>query len=181
MKGDSTDTYNSNLSKEEIHTFGVQVTQSSEKEGQELQYDEEEIKLSNITVKLVNSETNTSVVDDNGNKITTVTDDNGNYIFENIKTGKYILIFEYDTNNYSLTSYKKNDVSEDKNSNAIKRQLTVDGIQNNYAATDVMTLRNANIEYINIGLLKNEEPQGPEDEKKYTINGFAWEDKNKNG
>ena len=44
-----------------------------------------------------------------------------------------------------------------------------------------MTLRNANIEYINIGLLKNEEPQGPEDEKKYTINGFAWEDKNKNG
>lgn len=52
IKGDNTDTYHSNLNKEMIHTFGIEVIQTSEKEGQELEYDEEveyNFKIKNVS------------------------------------------------------------------------------------------------------------------------------------
>lgn len=118
--------------------------------------DSGENKLSNIKVKLFNSETNTIVKGEDGNNFEVLTDNEGKYSFNNVEKGKYIAVFEYDDNNYTLTTYKKKDVSEDINSDVIKKQALIDGIEKIVAVTDILNIENSNITYINIGLIKNE-------------------------
>ena len=118
--------------------------------------DNDEKKLSNITVKLFNSETNAIVKGQDGNNFEVLTDNDGKYSFDNVEKGKYIVVFEYDDNNYALTAYKKKDVSEDINSDVIKKQALIDGVEKIVAVTDILNIENSNIAYINIGLIKNE-------------------------
>lgn len=148
------------------------------------QYDNDENKFSNITVKLIDADTNKTVVDSEGNSIISRTDSNGRYDFKNVKIGRYILVFEYDDTKYTLTSYKLVSVPEDRNSNAMKEQITIDGESKEVAGTEVISVEDSNVENINIGLVEKEEPEEPEkpeEPKTYSISGFAWEDKNKNG
>ena len=149
------------------------------------QYDDNESKFPNITIKLIDANTYTTVVDSDGNNIIAITDNNGNYVFNNLKIGRYILVFEYDNENYSLTSYKVVAVSEDRNSNVVRQQLTIDGISRQVDIAGAINLSESNVENINIGLVKKDGdtnvPEIPEEPKEYSISGFAWEDKNKNG
>lgn len=117
-------------------------------------YDSSEPKLSDIVVKLFDSDSNTIVRDLKGNNLVVQTDDNGEYIFNNISSGKYLVLFEYDNKNYSVTAYKKDLVSEDVNSDVISKTAHIDGVQKIVAVTDIIEL-DSNKAYVNIGLIKS--------------------------
>ena len=66
------------------------------------------------------------------------------------------MLFEYDSNNYSLTSYKKEMVPENINSDVIKKQVAIDGVEKTVALTDILMVDKADLVYINMGLVKNQ-------------------------
>ena len=116
--------------------------------------DENENTLRGITVNLLNAENNQLVKDKNGNAISATTSDNGTYVLSNIGNGKYIVVFNYDTKQYSLTKYKVDGVEEAKNSNATMNDIVIDGTNKKVASTDIIQINNNNISDINIGLIK---------------------------
>lgn len=116
--------------------------------------EEQEEKLANIKVILINSE-NGSVVKDvtTGLEKIQTTSKNGSYTFANIPEGKYIVAFFYDTNQYSPTLYKKQGISEIRNSDAIAMKINYDGKIQNAAATDTLEITSANKNNIDLGLI----------------------------
>lgn len=111
---------------------------------------ENEKRLSGITVKLFNAETN-SIVSINNKKMILQVDDNGEYKFENIPSGKYYCLFEYDTAKYGITKYQAKDVDKGLNNDANKSSVNIDGVTKEVGITDVLEL-NKNLENIDLGL-----------------------------
>ena len=107
--------------------------------------------LSGITVRLYDVSTNNYLKDSDGNIIEKTTDENGNYTFTGVPRGQYIVLFEYDMNQFELTTYEKPGVNESRNSNAVLKNINVNGEELLYAVTDTIDLQN-NIANINIGL-----------------------------
>ena len=128
-----------------------QVWIDENKDGQK---GEKEQKVSGITVKLFNMDTNTIVTNTKGEKYITTTDNEGKYKFSNLSKGKYLVIFEYDSNTYELTSYRKNGVSEEVNSDVIKKEISIDGRVEIAGVTDAVTIDAKSVENIDAGLVK---------------------------
>ena len=105
----------------------------------------DEKKLSDIKVGAISNITGKVV-------LTTTTDSNGEYTLD-LEEGTYIIIFFYDTNVYSVTTYKINGTTNDINSSAISKQMNIDGDNVEVGATDYIDV-NSNIDNINIGLVK---------------------------
>lgn len=115
--------------------------------------DESETYLEGIKVILINSTTGTTITDDTtGEIIQTTTDSSGKYLLTNIKPGKYMLIFQYDSNIYTTTSYQKQDVSEIYNSNAIEKEVIIDNEKMTVGVTDVINLEKTKTN-VNLGLV----------------------------
>lgn len=110
--------------------------------------------LSNITVKLLNVETNEMVKNAEGNEMTATTNAEGMYLLQNVTNGKYIAIFEYDTTKYGLTTYQVSGASESVNSNAVMNELNINGTTTKVASTDIITINHTDIANINIGLIE---------------------------
>lgn len=104
--------------------------------------------LDGITVMLVNTDNSSAI------KEKQVTDSNGNYKFSELEKGKYIIIFNYDTDTYSVTEYQKSGVSSSLNSDATTKEITLLGKQTKVGVTDIIDL-GASIQNIDIGLIKN--------------------------
>ena len=83
---------------------------------------------------------------------TAITNDNGGYVFLNLTSGNYVVVFEYDTNKYELTTYQINGADESINSDAINMDLTLNGTSKKYAATNTINLSN-NTYNVDIGLI----------------------------
>lgn len=113
--------------------------------------------LSGINVKLLNVETNELAKNSTGKLITATTSNNGTYVLQNVATGKYIVIFEYDTSKYGITSYQKEGLAQSENSNAVLGKLNIDGKEKTYGITDTIDIENTSVTGINLGLteLKN--------------------------
>lgn len=112
-----------------------------------------EEKINGITVKLFNAKTNSIVLVDN-KKMITQTSNNGAYKFENIPTGNYYCLFEYDTSKYEITKYQAKDIDESLNNDANKSEVTIDGVEKTVGITDILQL-NKNLENIDLGLIEN--------------------------
>ena len=104
--------------------------------------------LNGITVMLVNKANSSAI------QAKEVTDTKGAYHFSGLEEGNYIVIFNYDTDTYSVTEYKKTGVSNSTNSDAINKEITLMGTQTKVGITDTIAL-NASISNIDIGLIKN--------------------------
>ena len=102
--------------------------------------------LSGISAKLVNSETGVIA-----KSITT--DTNGTYTFAGVENGKYIIVFDYDTVKYTVTSYQKENVAPNVNSDAITTQIEQNGKIRNAAVTDVIEVTDGSISNIDIGFV----------------------------
>ena len=113
-----------------------------------------EMLLSGITVKLFNIDTNEIVVVDNNKQITT-TNQSGEYIFSGVGKGNYIVLFEYDTSKYKLTTYKSNTASDDTNSDVINKSVSIDGNEKEVGVTDTINISNQNKTNIDMGLIEN--------------------------
>ena len=110
--------------------------------------------LADIKVKLLNTETNEIVKDNNGNEMTATTNSEGIYVLNNVVNGKYIALFEYDTTKYGLTTYQVSGASENVNSNAVMNTVSVNHNTTEVASTDILTVNNTDISNINIGLIE---------------------------
>lgn len=108
---------------------------------------EDEQLLSNIKVKLYNATTNSLVKE-------TTTNNNGNYEFEALQENNYMVLFEYDTNNYTLTTYQKSGVGENLNNDAVEKEVSIDGNIKSVGITNIIEL-SENKENIDMGLIKN--------------------------
>ena len=118
------------------------------------QKDDNEQLLSGVEVRLYNTETNNLVKQGNGDILEVTTNENGVYVLDHIGNGKYIVIFDYNNETYTLTKYKAEGVSEDVNSDAIMKELTINGQNENVASTDIIEINDENISNINVGYVK---------------------------
>ena len=114
--------------------------------------DDNEQRISGVTVKLFSAENNSIVTDKSNNVYKTTTDSEGKYIFNNVKNGKYLVVFEYDTEKYSLTSYKKDGVNDNFNSDATSQNVNIDGQLKDVGITDILEVNSKNLSNIDIGL-----------------------------
>ena len=115
--------------------------------------DNGETALKDIKVRLYNVATGDYLKDDNGTIIETTTNENGEYTFTKIPNGQYIVLFEYDMNEYEPTYYKKDGVDDSLSSKVVLKNITINGESKTYAVTDAIDLQD-NISNINIGLKK---------------------------
>ena len=53
------------------------------------------------------------------------TNENGVYVLNNIASGKYIAVFDYNTTEYTLSKYRVQGASQDKTSSAILKKLSI--------------------------------------------------------
>lgn len=118
------------------------------------QKDDNEKLLSGIKVRLYNTETNNLVKNKDGKILEAVTNDSGVYVLNNIGSGKYIAIFDYNKTEYALTKYKVSGTAQNKNSSAMMKELTIEGNKQQVASTDILQITDKNISDINIGLTK---------------------------
>ena len=109
--------------------------------------DDYENTVENMPIKLLNIDTN-EVVNTNA-----VTDSSGYYSLQNIPEGRYIVAFEYDATQYSVTEYQKAGVDSSINSKAISNTLNIDGEEKIYGITDIISVTSEEIPNINIGLI----------------------------
>ncbi len=104
-----------------------------------------EQKLGGVNVKLLNLDTN-EIKD-------LVTSDNGFYSATGLKKGKYVVIFEYDSDKYMLTTYQTKDIDVSKNSDVEKVPIKLDGVEKNVDSTDTLVIEDKNITDIDLGLV----------------------------
>lgn len=105
--------------------------------------EETETLLKDIQVQLINS--------NNQVEKETTTDKKGTYKFENLIEGEYILIFEYNKNEYKITTPRKEGVIETLNSDV----YTTSTNGQNITKTDKLLLTQ-NLKNIDIGLINKE-------------------------
>lgn len=108
--------------------------------------DNSEKVLAGVGVKVIDAINGTYVSD-----INVKTSDNGEYKV-NVDSGNYILVFSYDTSRYNLTQYKAIGVPNDKNSDVISKDVTIDGNTETVGATDNLQVNSSNLTNIDIGL-----------------------------
>ena len=118
------------------------------------QRDDNEELLSGVKVRLYNSETNNLVRKQDGSILEATTNNNGVYVLDHIGNGKYIVIFDYDNSAYTLTKYKVEGVSEANNSDAMMKEVTIDGEAKEVASTDILEMNEENISDINVGFIR---------------------------
>lgn len=118
------------------------------------QKDDNEKMKQDITVSLVDTSTGNYALDSSGNRIETKTDNEGKYEFNNIPKGTYMVLFEFDTSVYSVTTYNKEHVDNSLNSDVILSTVTIDGQQKLLALTDKIEVT-SDKENISIGLIEN--------------------------
>ena len=116
--------------------------------------DDNEELLNNVKVRLLNTQTNNLVKDKSGKVLEATTNENGMYVLDNIGSGKYIVVFEYQNTRFALTKYKAENVEESKNSDAMLNELTIEGKKQQVASTDILEVNQDNISDINIGLIE---------------------------
>ena len=110
--------------------------------------------MSSVKVQLLNTETNTLVTKQDGSILETTTNENGVYVLDHIENGNYIVIFNNENVAYGLTKYKAEGVSETNNSDAIVKEVTIDGKTEEIASTDIIDVNNMNISNINVGYIE---------------------------
>lgn len=108
--------------------------------------DSTEETISGITAILVNSDT--GVIK---NKLTT--NSKGEYAFTGVENGRYLVLFDYDTNLYSVTTYQKEGVATNVNSDVVNTTIEQDGKQRLGAVTDVIIVQDGSISNIDMGLV----------------------------
>lgn len=110
-----------------------------------------ETKLANIKFTLY-TQKGTIAKDSTGKDAVATSDENGKYTFNNLNSGTYLVVAEYDTTEYIATTYKASGISESENADFFDAKLgdlTV-------AATDIITIGNSNIYNLDLGLKERE-------------------------
>ena len=115
--------------------------------------DSSEQVVPDIRVILLNKEDNSIVKDaSTGEDKITTTSVNGTYQFDNLENGEYLVVFDYDSSNFSLTEYQAEGVDSSMNSDVIDVNMTLDGERKIVGITDTLVVNGENVRDIDIGL-----------------------------
>ena len=108
------------------------------------QKDEDEILLKGVQAVLIDTQTSEQVA-------AKTTNNNGEYSFDNVEEGNYIVEFKYNTNNFTVTDYKNENVADTLDSDVINTT------QNNIttAKTGIISLSEGKTESVNAGFVIN--------------------------
>ena len=117
------------------------------------QKDNQEQAVEDITAKLLDVTTNKYVKDSNGNDLEVKTTSTGFYSFDRVPKGQYLVVFEYDTTKYGLTTFEKQGVASTMTSKVINKNLKINNEEKNVATTEIINVDTENIANINIGLI----------------------------
>lgn len=118
--------------------------------------DENETRLANIPILLINADNGQIVLDkETGKEKKQQTGNNGEYIFANLEPGNYMVIFLYDAGNYGVTLYKQAGVNDNQNSDAVQMNVTYEGTTRSAGVSDKLTITNENIANIDLGLIES--------------------------
>ena len=122
---------------------------------QDGQRQEDEKMLSGIQVYLLKEDGTIAKDYQTGENKTATTDKEGNYLFRNVEVGKYMVVFVYDEKEYAITQYQVSGVSNDRNSDAIEKEITMQSKKINAGVTDFISVQDRGMYSIDIGLYKN--------------------------
>ncbi len=111
--------------------------------------DIEEAKIPNMQVWLINEET--------GDNYQENTKEDGSYIFENIKKGNYIVMFQYNTKKYTVTTYQKEGVPQNINSDVMEGKMKLQDKELTIAKTKTIAINSKNLENIDAGFVDAKE------------------------
>lgn len=103
--------------------------------------DVEETKIPNMQVWLINAET--------GDNTLKTTQEDGTYYFQDVKVGNYIVMFQYDTKKYTVTTYQKEGVPQSINSDVIQ--------EGTVARTKTLIVDTKDLENIDAGFVEAKE------------------------
>ena len=131
-----------NQPSKETYSISGTVWKDENKDGRK---DSSEDRINGIHVILVDANRATS-------KAQTTTNENGMYKFNDVEKGKYIVVFDYDTENYIPTTYQADIASDSINSDAITSEITIDGEEKAATITDTVDLQE-NKTNIDLGLI----------------------------
>lgn len=96
------------------------------------------------------------LLDNKGNKVSeTTTSLVGTYKFSNLDKGEYMVAFEYDTEKYAAAKYQVSNATEENNSDAISKVISLNNENKTVGITDTIKLSNKDITNIDIGLVEN--------------------------
>lgn len=107
--------------------------------------DENEVGIPKVSLKLFDLNDKSLLKDSKGNVLELYTNDNGEYKFENLYSGRYIVIASYDNEVYKLANYQVGEFSSNENSDFIESN-------GQDAITNTITLNEENIYNIDLGL-----------------------------
>ena len=108
------------------------------------QKDLDEKLLTGIEAVLINTKTSEEVAKE-------TTNNKGEYIFNNIPEGNYVVIFNYNKDEFSVTNYANRNSSNNLESNIVNTTQNNETI----AKTEVLKLKDGNTESINAGFITN--------------------------
>lgn len=117
--------------------------------------DVDEVKVSGVTVLLLDNSTGNLAVASTGETAIITTAEDGSYMFNDINKGEYTVIFLYDSANYSPTTYQKQGVDERQNSDAIDKTVIYEDKTQIGAVTETIILAEENKYDIDLGLIEN--------------------------
>ena len=115
--------------------------------------DLDEKTVEGIKVYAIDVTTNRIVTNNEQNVIT---DNEGKYTLTNLDKGNYIVVFEYNTGKYMVTTYQAKGIDSTVNSDAIKASRVVNGETKTAAYTDSINLTE-NKSNIDLGLVESKE------------------------
>ena len=84
---------------------------------------------------------------------TTSTDTYGKYVFSNIEAGKYIVVFDYNSSKYKVTKYQVDTATSTEDSDAISKNVTINGESRVLGVTDVLEINASSLISVDIGLV----------------------------
>lgn len=117
--------------------------------------DAREARVAGVKVLLLNNATGDIAISSTGETCITNTGKDGAYMFNNVKQGKYTVIFLYDSSNYSPTAYRKEGVSSSQNSDAIDTTVVYEGKTQIAGVTEEIVVADENIFDIDLGIIED--------------------------
>lgn len=151
------------LSEEEVKSLGVNIQDKNEAkitrnyeisgkawndENQNGIYEENEKLLGNIVAKLIDTQKGKVVK-------TVMTNEQGTYTFKDVPNGNYSVMFEYESQKYEPTVFKKNQVTETKTSDALGTVVKNGAAQKQIAVSDAIKINFQSKSNEDLGLVKN--------------------------
>jgi len=113
--------------------------------------EENEKKISGVRVRLLDNNTKTVAKDFYGNDLMTSTNENGEYVFNNVKTGSYVAVADYDNSEYSVGMYNAIGSTSKESSNFVQTKLA----KRDVAASNTIDVSESNVYNQNLALVSN--------------------------